>query len=471
MGYREMKRQGEFRQEAGYRKEGCEEAGYRKEGCEEAVCRKEGYEEAVCRKEGCEEAVCRKEECEEAVCRKEGCEEAGYRKKGYEENGNRYAGIKEFGYRSVGFVAAIYGGYRIGEVKDNMGRCLKNNKKKWVKAGGILLAVLLTACSGEENDESNTALPSAIELDNIMSEIPEAGDHSSRQPGDASNPEDALQADQGSGSNAADQVNEGSNAAVQTDGGSDAARTDIVSTPEPVREPIEEKLTPEGIGWGLTFGDSGAQPTGNASPQELALYDAYFMKEGDEKVIYLTFDCGYENGNTEKILDALKAHNAPATFFVVGHFLETEPEIVNRMAEEGHAVGNHTYHHYDIDTLDGEEFRKELEDVETLFHEITGEELSPYYRPPEGKCGTTNLKLAKDLGYVTCFWSLAYVDWDPDKQPTHEAALDKLTARIHPGAIVLLHNTSQTNGEILDELLTKWEEMGYTFAPLSDLSD
>ena len=216
MGYREMKRQGEFRQEAGYRKEGCEEAGYRKEGCEEAVCRKEGYEEAVCRKEGCEEAVCRKEECEEAVCRKEGCEEAGYRKKGYEENGNRYAGIKEFGYRSVGFVAAIYGGYRIGEVKDNMGRCLKNNKKKWVKAGGILLAVLLTACSGEENDESNTALPSAIELDNIMSEIPEAGDHSSRQPGDASNPEDALQADQGSGSNAADQVNEGSNAAVQT---------------------------------------------------------------------------------------------------------------------------------------------------------------------------------------------------------------------------------------------------------------
>lgn len=456
MGYREMKRQGEFRQEAGYRKEGCEEVVYRKEGYEEAVCRKEGYEEA------------------------------GYRKEGYEETGNRYDGIKESGYRSVGFEAAIYGVYRIGEAKDNMGRCLKNNKKKWVKAGGILLAVLLTACSGEESDESNTALPSAIELDNIMSEIPEAsngddalqgedgkdfqtqhgdqqeaGDHSSRQPGDASNPEDALQAAQGSGSNAA----------VQTDGGSDAARTDIVSTPEPVREPIEEKLTPEGIGWGLTFGDSGAQPTGNASPQELALYDAYFMKEGDEKVIYLTFDCGYENGNTEKILDALKAHNAPATFFVVGHFLETEPEIVNRMAEEGHAVGNHTYHHYDIDTLDGEEFRKELEDVETLFHEITGEELSSYYRPPEGKCGTTNLKLAKDLGYVTCFWSLAYVDWDPDKQPTHEAALDKLTARIHPGAIVLLHNTSQTNGEILDELLTKWEEMGYTFAPLSDLSD
>ena len=445
MGDREMKRQGEFRQEAG------------------------------CRKEGCEEAGCRKEGCEETGCRKEGCEEAGCRKEGYEENGNRYVGIKESGYRSVGFEAAIYGGCRICKAKDNMGRCLKNDKKKWVKAGGMLLAVLLTACSGEENDESNTAMPSAIELDNIMSKIPEAsngddalqgedgkdfqtqhsdqqeaGDHSSRQPGDASNPD----------------------AAIQAAGGSDAAdQTDIVSTPEPVREPIEEKLTPEGIGWGLSFGDSSAQPTGNASPQELALYDAYFMKEGDEKVIYLTFDCGYENGNTEKILDALKAHNAPATFFVVGHFLETEPEIVNRMAEEGHAVGNHTYHHYDINTLDGEEFRKELEDVETLFHEITGKELSPYYRPPEGKCGTTNLKLAKDLGYVTCFWSLAYVDWDPDKQPTHEAALDKLTARIHPGAIVLLHNTSQTNGEILDELLTKWEEMGYTFAPLSDLSD
>ena len=178
-----------------------------------------------------------------------------------------------------------------------------------------------------------------------------------------------------------------------------------------------------------------------------------------------------ENGNTEPILDALKKHSVPATFFVVGHFLETEPELVKRMAQEGHAVGNHTWHHYDIDTLDQETFQAELEDVAKLFQELTGKELSPYYRPPEGKCGIYNLKMAEELGYSTIFWSLAYVDWDTNNQPSHEAALDKLTSRIHPGAVVLLHNTSQTNGEILDELLTKWEEMGYTFSPLSELTE
>ncbi len=100
--------------------------------------------------------------------------------------------------------------------------------------------------------------------------------------------------------------------------------------------------------WGLSFGESGTQPTGNAAPEDLAWYDAYFMGDDSEKVIYLTFDCGYENGNTAPILDALKKHNAPAAFFVVGHFLETAPDMVKRMVAEGHAVGNHTYHHPDM---------------------------------------------------------------------------------------------------------------------------
>ncbi|MDE6960273.1 MAG: delta-lactam-biosynthetic de-N-acetylase, partial [Lachnospiraceae bacterium] len=112
----------------------------------------------------------------------------------------------------------------------------------------------------------------------------------------------------------------------------------------------------------------------------------------------------------------------------------------------------------------------EMDDVADLFQEITGEELSPYYRPPQGKCNVANLKMAKELGYATIFWSLAHVDWNQDQQPSHEEAFDKLTSRIHPGAVVLLHNTSRTNGEILDELLTKWEEMGYSFRPLSDLT-
>ena len=194
------------------------------------------------------------------------------------------------------------------------------------------------------------------------------------------------------------------------------------------------------------------------------------MGSDDEKVIYLTFDCGYENGNTEPILDALKKHDVQATFFVVGHFLETAPELVKRMVEEGHTVGNHTYHHPDMPAIsDQEAFRKELDDVAALFLEITGTELSPYYRPPQGKCNVENLRMAQELGYYTIFWSLAYVDWDQDNQPGHEEAFSKLTGRVHPGAVVLLHNTSRTNGEILDELLTKWEEMGYTFRPLSEL--
>ena len=234
--------------------------------------------------------------------------------------------------------------------------------------------------------------------------------------------------------------------------------------------PAGWQLTLASEDWGLSFGEPGTQSVGNASSEDLAWYDAYYVGSDDEKVIYLTFDCGYENGNTEPILDALKKHDVQATFFVVGHFLETAPEMVKRMVEEGHTVGNHTYHHPDMPTIsDQETFRKELDDVAALFAEITGTELSSYYRPPQGKCNVENLRMAQEMGYHTIFWSLAYVDWDQDNQPGHEEAFSKLTGRVHPGAVVLLHNTSRTNGEILDELLTRWEEMGYTFRPLSEL--
>lgn len=241
---------------------------------------------------------------------------------------------------------------------------------------------------------------------------------------------------------------------------------------EPERkEPLAGwELSLDSEDWGLSFGEPGTQPAGNARAEDLARLDAYYVGGGEEKIIYLTFDCGYENGNTEPILDALKKHGAAGTFFVVGHFLESAPGIVERMADEGHAVGNHTYHHPDMNSIsDRETFQKELDDVAKLFRGITGRELSPYYRPPQGKCNAENLKTAQELGYSTVFWSLAYVDWNQDRQPSHTEAFDKLIGRIHPGAIVLLHNTSRTNGEIMDELLTKWEEMGYVFRPLSEL--
>lgn len=221
--------------------------------------------------------------------------------------------------------------------------------------------------------------------------------------------------------------------------------------------------------WGLGFGAEGSQPTGNASAEELKENNAHYVGNSSEKVIYLTFDAGYENGNTEPILDALKKHNVKATFFVVGHYLESAPDLVKRMVEEGHSVGNHTYHHLDMSSISSKEsFQKEMDDVASLFKEITGKEISMYYRPPQGKYSKENLKMAKDMGYHTFFWSLAYVDWYQDKQPTKEEAFNKLVGRIHPGAIVLLHSTSQTNGEIMDELLTKWEELGYTFRTLED---
>ena len=222
--------------------------------------------------------------------------------------------------------------------------------------------------------------------------------------------------------------------------------------------------------WGLSFPAEHETPIGNATADSLTRYDAWYVGDTRQKVIYLTFDCGYENGNTEIILDALKKHNAPATFFVVGNFLSTSPEIVKRMISDGHIVGNHSYHHPDMSQISSiDSFSKELQELSDLYKETTGQEMKKYYRPPQGKYSETNLKMAKDLGYKTFFWSLAYVDWYQDNQPSKEEAFDKLLNRIHPGAIVLLHSTSSTNAQILDELLGKWEEMGYQFRSLDYL--
>jgi len=222
--------------------------------------------------------------------------------------------------------------------------------------------------------------------------------------------------------------------------------------------------------WGLSFQEEGKTPVGNASAADLAKYNACYVGDTSKKVIYLTFDCGYENGNTAKILDALDKHHAPAAFFVVGHMIESAPDLIRRMADEGYIVGNHTFHHPDMSAIsDQAAFQKELDSVAELYQETTGKELSHYYRPPRGVYSVENLKQADALGYKTIFWSLAYVDWYTDNQPTAEQAYSKLLPRIHNGAIVLLHETSKTNADILDDLLTKWEDMGYTFASLDDL--
>lgn len=224
--------------------------------------------------------------------------------------------------------------------------------------------------------------------------------------------------------------------------------------------------------WGLSFQQEGAAPIANASAEYLAKYDGYYADITDQKVLYLTFDAGYENGYTAKILDVLKEHEVPAAFFLVGNYIESSPELVERMVSEGHIVGNHTYTHPDMSEISTEEaFKEELTKMEEAYEKVTGKKMQKYYRPPQGKYSENNLRMAQKLGYKTIFWSLAYVDWYESDQPTKAEAFDKLLPRVHPGAIVLLHSTSKTNADILDELLTKWEDMGYEFKSIKDLSN
>ena len=222
--------------------------------------------------------------------------------------------------------------------------------------------------------------------------------------------------------------------------------------------------------WGLSFRQEGTPPIGNAGRDQLARYNAAYIGNTEEKVLYLTFDAGYENGCTAQILDVLKANEVPAAFFLVGNYIEKNPDLVKRMVRDGHTVGNHTMHHYDMSKLsDKAAFSKELTDLEALYRDTIGSEMPKFYRPPQGIYSEENLKMAQELGYQTVFWSLAYVDWKNDAQPTKEEAFSKLLPRTHSGAVVLLHSTSRTNAQILNELIGKWKELGYRFGTLDEL--
>lgn len=225
-------------------------------------------------------------------------------------------------------------------------------------------------------------------------------------------------------------------------------------------------------GWGLSFPSGGQAPAGPVSGAKLRELDAAYLDADGGKVLYLTFDAGYENGYTDELLDILKKQEVPAAFFLVGDYLERNADLVRRMTEEGHIVGNHTMSHPDMSaTPSRDAFAQELQGVEALYADITGQTLPKFYRPPQGLYSEENLKMAKDLGYKTVFWSLAYADWDNDDQPDPDAAVEKLNSRIHDGAVVLLHATSKTNAQILDRLISGWKDMGYRFAPLTELFD
>lgn len=200
-------------------------------------------------------------------------------------------------------------------------------------------------------------------------------------------------------------------------------------------------------------------------------YDGFYVDPApDAKFVYLTFDAGYENGNVAKILDTLKEKDVPGAFFILSHFLEANPDLVERMLNEGHLVCNHTARHHNMAKASDGEMKRELIELETLFKEKTGRGIAKYYRPPEGSFRWDNLAVAKELGYATVFWSFAYADWDNRRQPSPDAALQKIEENLHPGAVLLLHPTSETNAKILPELIDKLKSEGYRFGTLDELT-
>ncbi|MHC1694510.1 MAG: polysaccharide deacetylase family protein [Eubacteriales bacterium] len=216
---------------------------------------------------------------------------------------------------------------------------------------------------------------------------------------------------------------------------------------------------------------TGERPGFDEDVARLKKQDAYCIGKDGDKKLYLTFDAGYENGNVKKIVDILDKNNIKAAFFFVDNIIKKEPDLIRRMEAKGHLICNHTLSHRDMTKFNNiEQFGQQLTALEDLYRDTTGKEMAKYYRPPEGKYSEQNLEFAKKLGYKTIFWSLAHADWDNNKQPSPEAAIKKLISRTHDGAVILLHPTSATNAAILQNLIDKWREMGYSFGTLDELT-
>ncbi len=218
------------------------------------------------------------------------------------------------------------------------------------------------------------------------------------------------------------------------------------------------------------------QPRLDANLQYIEKYNGYYIdrKHGDdceEKVVYLTFDAGYENGNVEKILDVMKERGVSGAFFVLGNLVTKNTALVNRMADDGHLVCNHTNVHPDMTKKASiEEFKAELDALEALYKEYTGREMAKYFRPPEGRFSEKTMIYANELGYKTVFWSFAYADWDNNAQMSPNAAKQKMLENMHNGAVILLHPTSATNAQILGEVIDELKAQGYRFGTLDELT-
>ncbi len=232
----------------------------------------------------------------------------------------------------------------------------------------------------------------------------------------------------------------------------------------------------ESIHWFCTRNKEHKQPLADPSLRFVEKYGGYYIdhRHGDEsaeKVIYLTFDAGYENGNIAKILDIMKEEEVTGAFFVLKNLILKNQDLISRMANEGHLICNHTASHKDMTKCASlEEFKTELENLEKIYFETTGQKLSPYYRPPEGKFNETGMKYAQALGYKTVFWSFAYADWDNNRQMSPAEAKKKILSHVHNGEVMLLHPTSATNAAILKDVIRELKQEGYRFGSLDELT-
>ncbi|MCL2171911.1 MAG: delta-lactam-biosynthetic de-N-acetylase [Defluviitaleaceae bacterium] len=222
--------------------------------------------------------------------------------------------------------------------------------------------------------------------------------------------------------------------------------------------------------WYYNPNDRNEPPTAQEQ-LNLADFDAYYLGDTRKKDIYLTFDEGYENGYTAPILDVLRDKNVPAAFFVTKTYITANPDLVRRMVDEGHIVGNHTVRHKSSPDLTCDELREELEKTANAYQELINAEMPPFFRPPMGEYSERVLRTTQDCGYSTIFWSFAYVDWNINKQPGRDFALKKVVDNIHNGAILLLHAVSESNAQAMGDIVDALRAMGYEFKSLYDLKE
>ncbi|MWC26920.1 delta-lactam-biosynthetic de-N-acetylase [Paenibacillus sp. MMS18-CY102] len=201
----------------------------------------------------------------------------------------------------------------------------------------------------------------------------------------------------------------------------------------------------------------------------LTKYGAVFTGDTKTKELYLTFDNGYENGFTPKILDVLKAKQVPAIFFVTGHYIQSQPDLLKRMAQEGHLIGNHSWSHPDMSQISAERMTQELEKVKKDVIALTGQKEMKYLRTPRGIFNERSLSVSKQLGYQNVFWSIAYKDWDTNSQKGADYAYRQVMAQLHPGAVILLHSVSKDNTEALGRIIDDAKVKGYQFKSLDQM--